>query len=74
MATSRKTDVTLIREALGMSTSKFSVYRDRLKRKGIVNASQYGSLFLALPRFEDFIKLHLEQIGQNLTVQKDKKE
>ncbi|MBO4913206.1 MAG: ATP-binding protein [Butyrivibrio sp.] len=60
MATSRKTDVTLIREALGMSTSKFSVYRDRLKRKGIVNASQYGSLFLALPRFEDFIKLHLE--------------
>ncbi len=60
MATSHKTDVTLIREALGMSTSKFSVYRDRLKRKGIVNASQYGSLFLILPRFEDFIKLHLE--------------
>ena len=59
MARSRETDVTLIREALGMSTSKFSVYRDRLKRKGIVNASQYGSLFLILPRFEEFIKHYM---------------
>ena len=38
-----------------MSSEKFSVYRDRLKRKGILNTSTYGKLSLALPRFEEFI-------------------
>ena len=58
MARSHETDVTTIREALGMSTSKFSVYRDRLKRKGIVNTSQYGAMSLILPRFEEFVIQH----------------
>ena len=62
MASHHNTNVTSIREALGMSTSKFSVYRDRLKRKGLVNASQYGSLFLILPRFEEFVMLHADII------------
>ena len=45
-----------IRESLGMSSSKFSVYRDRLKRRGIVDTRQYGFLSLVLPRFDEFVK------------------
>ena len=54
MSKSRETRVTAIREALGMSTSEFSVYRDRLKRKGLINTADYGRISLILPRFEEY--------------------
>lgn len=46
--------VTKIREHLGMSTSEFSVYRDRIKRKGLINTADYGRITLVLPRFDVF--------------------
>ena len=48
------TGVTKIREHLGMSTSEFSVYRDRIKRKGLINTANYGRITLVLPRFDVF--------------------
>lgn len=40
MAISGETNVSKLRELVGMTTSQFSVYRDRLKRKGIINTAQ----------------------------------
>lgn len=37
-------------------TGLFSVYRDRLKRKGVIDTSEYGKITLTLPRFEEFVK------------------
>ena len=48
-----------IRELLGMKAELFSVYRDRLKRKGVVSTEQYGHLTLVLPRFDEFVKTRL---------------
>lgn len=50
--------VKFIRETAGMSIEAFSVYRDRLKKKGIVDTKQYAHLTLVLPRFENFVKMH----------------
>jgi len=58
MALSGETKVKDIREASGMKSEVFSVYRDRLKRRGIVDANCYGYLSFVLPRFEDFVKIH----------------
>ncbi len=56
MSDSGETNVTAIRKSLGMATSEFSVYRDRLKKKGLINTMQYGYISLVLPRFEVFVK------------------
>ena len=45
-----------IREKLDMNSGLFSVYRDRLKRKGVIDTSEYGKITLTLPRFEEFVK------------------
>ena len=45
-----------IREKLDMNSGLFSVYRDRLKRKGVIDTSEYGKITLTLPRFEEFDK------------------
>ncbi len=60
MARSSETDVGRIRQALGMTTPQLSVYRDRLKRKGVINTSQYGHISLLLPRFEEFVTTHAD--------------
>lgn len=60
MAISGETNVSKLRELVGMTTSQFSVYRDRLKRKGIINTAQYGYISLLLPRFEEYVKLHID--------------
>lgn len=60
MSKSGETRVKRIRERLGMKPEQFSVYRDRLKRKGVVDASEYGKLSLSLPRFDEFVKLKFE--------------
>ena len=45
-----------LRDKLGVDSSKFSHYRDRLKRKGVVNLSDYGYISFSLPYFKEFIK------------------
>jgi hypothetical protein len=50
---SRKVEA--IREKAGKSSGNFSVYRNRLIKKGIVVASEYGYLEFALPRFREFV-------------------
>ena len=44
-----------IRSKAGKSSSSFGVYRDRLLKKGIVVAVEYGHLDFALPRFREFV-------------------
>ena len=58
MAVSGETKIKSIRERLNMKSEQFSVYRDRLKRKGVVCSEQYGYLALALPRFDEFVKTY----------------
>lgn len=50
------TSVKEIREAAGMKMEKFSVYRERLIRKGIVVSGGYGNISFSLPRFSNFVK------------------
>ena len=58
LATGEENKVKDIREKLQMSSSLFSVYRDRLKRKGVVDTSEYGKITFALPRFGEYVKIH----------------
>ena len=55
MAQSGETKVKNVREKAGMNSELFSVYRDRLKRKGILDTRTYGEVSFALPRFSEFI-------------------
>jgi len=55
MSRSGETKVKNIREKIGMTSEQFSVYRDRLKRKGILDTRTYGEVSFALPRFAEFI-------------------
>ena len=55
MSVSRETKVKNIRDSIGMKSELFSVYRERLKRKGILNTSKYGEVSFALPRFAEFV-------------------
>ena len=50
------TPVKSLREKLEMTSSMFSVYRDRLKRKGIIDTREYGKISFSLPRFEVFVR------------------
>ena len=45
-----------IRERLQMNSSLFSVYRNRLIKKGIVTVSSYGYLEYTLPRFGEYVE------------------
>lgn len=49
-----------IREELNISTSQMSVYRDRLKRKGLVETPAFGQLSLCLPRFKEIAYFWIE--------------
>ena len=57
MAESGETKVKNIRKQIGMKSELFSVYRDRLKRKGILNTGKYGEVSFILPRFAEFVKM-----------------
>lgn len=46
-----------IRNVIAMSSEEMSVYRERLKRKGIINDPGYGQLSFRLPRFAKIIRL-----------------
>lgn len=47
-----------IAEKIGVTTKTFSVQRDRLIKKGLLDGREYGSLSLILPRFEEFVKVN----------------
>lgn len=55
IANSESGKVEDIRDALEMNSSKFSVYRDRLIKKGLVKSTTYGYLELTLPRFDKYV-------------------
>lgn len=59
IATSGEYRIKNIRERLGMKSELFSVYRERLKRKGVIDTREYGKIHMALPRFAEFVKLQL---------------
>ena len=46
-----------LRDRLQMSSELFSVYRDRLKRKGVIDTREYGKISFALPRFAHFVEM-----------------
>ena len=48
----------IVKELEGKPKS-FSVQRDRLIKKGIIEGTDYGSVTLALPRFEEYINIIL---------------
>ena len=41
---------------IGGTSKAFSVQRDRLIKKGIVDGQEHGTLRLILPRFEEFVR------------------
>ena len=45
-----------IREKLNMTSNNFTVYRNRLLKKGLVTVPGYGQLEFALPRFRQFVE------------------
>lgn len=55
MSVSGETRVKRIREKLEMKSELFSVYRERLKRKGVLDTSKYGEVSFILPRFAEFV-------------------
>ena len=46
-----------LRDRLHMSSELFSVYRDRLKRKGVIDTREYGKISFSLPRFAHFVEM-----------------
>ena len=59
MAVSGETKVKNIRDRLGMKSELFSVYRERLKRKGVLDTGKYGEVSFILPRFEEFVMVQM---------------
>lgn len=59
LAESGEIKVKDLREQLEMSSEQFSVYRERLKRKGVIDTRKYGKISMALPRFEEFIQMRM---------------
>ena len=55
MSVSGETKVKNIRERLQMKSELFSVYRERMKRKGVLDTGKYGEISFALPRFAEFV-------------------
>ena len=53
-------DVQKLLEKTGMKKNVFSVYRDRLIKKGIIESVEYGKLILKLPRFYNYIDNRFE--------------
>lgn len=51
--------VKTVRGNLDMKSEQFSVYRERLKRKGVIDTREYGKISMALPRFDEFVKIQL---------------
>ncbi len=61
IADSEDGSVADIRERLGMDSSKFGVYRERLINRGLINGNEYGKVLMTLPRFGEYAKLRERQ-------------
>ena len=55
MASIDESKVESIRKQCNIESNKFSVYRERLIRKGVIESTEYGKLSFTLPRFKEFI-------------------
>lgn len=44
-----------IKENIFMKDNEYSVYRERLMKKGLINGDEYGYVRFTLPLFEDFV-------------------
>lgn len=53
-------DVKTLKEKLNLKPNEFSVYRDRLVKKGILDGTRRGMLDFALPYFDDYIREHAD--------------
>ena len=62
MCAAQDRKVGTIRKVVGMNSSEFSVYRDRLFKKGIISAPCYGQVDFALPRFREFV---MRKVGED---------
>ena len=51
-------DVKTLRDKFNSKSNEFSIYRDRLVKKGIFDGSRRGYLDFTLPFFEDYIAEH----------------
>lgn len=59
MSVGGETKVKNIRDKIEMKSELFSVYRDRLKRKGVIDTSKYGEVSFILPRFAEFVQTRI---------------
>lgn len=56
MTESENYKVESIRAKANMDSNNFTVYRNRLLKKGLVRSTEYGILEYALPRFKEFVE------------------
>ena len=58
LAKSETGKVQEIREIVGINSSEFSVYRERLLERGLICSTEYGYVKFTLPRFGEFALLN----------------
>lgn len=46
-----------VRAEMNMKSSEFSVYRERLMDRGLIDGSEYGKVRYTLPRFGEFVRV-----------------
>ena len=62
LANNEKMKTGNIAENIGVSAKTFSVQRDRLIKKGIIDGREHGTVSLLLPRFDEFVKINFSEI------------
>lgn len=50
-------EVFKVRERCNFDTNNFSVYRDRLIKKGVIKSSSHGFIEFTFPRLNEFLRL-----------------
>lgn len=55
MAKTADNKVEAIRKTMKKASNSFSVYRNRLIKKGVITSPEYGHLDFTLPRFKEFV-------------------
>ena len=55
MAKTADDKVEAIRKTMKKASNSFSVYRNRLIKKGVITSPEYGHLDFTLPRFKEFV-------------------
>ena len=54
------TKVAAIKACLGITNSELQVYRSRLMKAGLIDASKRGEIHLSLPRFKEYVLFQKE--------------